>query len=310
MWLGMVKAALGILGGGCSAGAGARRADRAARPVAARLPRAASRSAARTCREAVSLCRWTPPTRCGRRLRPLVVALVAVRLAVRAARRGEEGTRPAPASPSGRPPGARAAVFRVAVVVLALIVLALATATGLGSPSPPGDLTVRFLDIGQGDATLIQHGDGATVLFDGGPAGGRGLPPAARRGRAGGSTSPSPRIIARPSGRPPRASSSGTPIRLLLDDRLRHPRPRTASRLRDEADAAGIRIVQAHAARSSASAAEILILGPPPPARRPPPEDPNPRGVAAIVCRAPSTSALGRRRVDAILDSRAARSRR
>ena len=28
---------------------------------------------------------------------------------------------------------------------------------------------MRFLDVGQGDATLIQHPDGAAVLFDGGP---------------------------------------------------------------------------------------------------------------------------------------------
>ena len=42
--------------------------------------------------------------------------------------------------------------------------LALATRT----PQPPTDLTVSFLDIGQGDATLIQHGR-AAVLVDTGP---------------------------------------------------------------------------------------------------------------------------------------------
>ncbi len=35
-------------------------------------------------------------------------------------------------------------------------------------PQPPHDLTISFLDIGQGDATLIQHGR-ATVLVDTGP---------------------------------------------------------------------------------------------------------------------------------------------
>ena len=35
-------------------------------------------------------------------------------------------------------------------------------------PDPPHDLTISFLDIGQGDATLIQHGD-AAVLVDTGP---------------------------------------------------------------------------------------------------------------------------------------------
>jgi competence protein ComEC len=38
-------------------------------------------------------------------------------------------------------------------------------------PQPPRDLTVSFLDVGQGDATLIQHG-AAAVLVDTGPAGG------------------------------------------------------------------------------------------------------------------------------------------
>jgi competence protein ComEC len=36
-------------------------------------------------------------------------------------------------------------------------------------PAPPDRLTIRFLDVGQGDATLIQHPDGTAVLFDGGP---------------------------------------------------------------------------------------------------------------------------------------------
>ena len=41
-----------------------------------------------------------------------------------------------------------------------------------GSRAPhPGELVVSFLDIGQGDATLLQHG-GVSVLFDTGPPGG------------------------------------------------------------------------------------------------------------------------------------------
>lgn len=36
-------------------------------------------------------------------------------------------------------------------------------------PDPPRKLTVSFLDVGQGDATLIQDGPRAAVLFDGGP---------------------------------------------------------------------------------------------------------------------------------------------
>ena len=41
-----------------------------------------------------------------------------------------------------------------------------------GPPPPaPGELVVSFLDVGQGDATLLQHG-GATLLVDTGPPGG------------------------------------------------------------------------------------------------------------------------------------------
>jgi competence protein ComEC len=59
-----------------------------------------------------------------------------------------------------RPLGALAAA--AAVGATALFVLA------TRAPQPPADLTVSFLDIGQGDATLIQHGR-AAVLVDTGP---------------------------------------------------------------------------------------------------------------------------------------------
>lgn len=41
-------------------------------------------------------------------------------------------------------------------------------ASALGS-GPPDGLTVRFFDVGQGDAALLTTPEGATVLFDGGP---------------------------------------------------------------------------------------------------------------------------------------------
>ena len=52
----------------------------------------------------------------------------------------------------------------------------LATVAGVGVarsrvPSPPAGLVVSFLAVGQGDATLVQHGEHA-ILVDAGPSGG------------------------------------------------------------------------------------------------------------------------------------------
>jgi competence protein ComEC len=50
-----------------------------------------------------------------------------------------------------------------------LVALALAAAAHAAAPpSPPRHLTVDFIDVGQGDATLIRDPTGAAVLFDGG----------------------------------------------------------------------------------------------------------------------------------------------
>ncbi len=59
---------------------------------------------------------------------------------------------------------------RRAAAVLAAGALAAGVVAVLrsGPPEPPRDLTISFLDIGQGDATLIQHG-AAAVLVDSGP---------------------------------------------------------------------------------------------------------------------------------------------
>jgi competence protein ComEC len=80
----------------------------------------------------------------------------------------------APPSPRVRL-AVRASVAAGAAAAIWLAVLA------ARPPAPPRDLTISFLDIGQGDATLIQHGR-AAVLVDTGPAGG----PILRRLRAAG----------------------------------------------------------------------------------------------------------------------------
>ena len=59
----------------------------------------------------------------------------------------------------------------VAVLGVGLAGLALAPALDAKDGPPPGEFVVSFLDVGQGDATLLQHG-GASVLVDTGPPGG------------------------------------------------------------------------------------------------------------------------------------------
>jgi competence protein ComEC len=63
---------------------------------------------------------------------------------------------------SGRAPPRRAVA--AAVFVLPLLVWSSAVSAG-----PPAGLVVRFFDVGQGDAALIQTPQGANVLVDGGP---------------------------------------------------------------------------------------------------------------------------------------------
>ena len=91
-------------------------------------------------------------------------AELAMSLAPGGARGAETARWLAPGGPR-RGRRALAAVAAVPVVGLALVV-----ASGVGSVDPPvrGELVVSFLDVGQGDATLLQK-DGVAVLVDTGP---------------------------------------------------------------------------------------------------------------------------------------------
>ncbi len=67
------------------------------------------------------------------------------------------------------PPAVRRGLsLRTATAFAALGFTWWVTSASHGAPPPPNTLRVTFLDIGQGDATLVQHG-AAAVLFDAGP---------------------------------------------------------------------------------------------------------------------------------------------
>ncbi len=68
---------------------------------------------------------------------------------------------------------------RSATAVAAAIVPVVVWASALGS-GPPDGFTVRFFDVGQGDAALLTTPEGASVLVDGGPERDRS-PPSSRR---------------------------------------------------------------------------------------------------------------------------------
>lgn len=69
-----------------------------------------------------------------------------------------------------RLPGAARRGARIGIALATLTGCVAAIALHRGPPGAPQDLTISFLDVGQGDATLIQHGATA-VLVDSGPPG-------------------------------------------------------------------------------------------------------------------------------------------
>jgi competence protein ComEC len=99
----------------------------------------------------------------------LAATIVAARAVVRRATAG-------PVRLGGAGPGSssagrgRAAVLAAAAAAVVLLVATSSTG-GAAPPPAPGELVVSFLDVGQGDATLLQH-DGSAVLVDTGPPGG------------------------------------------------------------------------------------------------------------------------------------------
>jgi competence protein ComEC len=177
-----------------------------------------------------------------------------------------------------RLPRGRKLAFSVAGVALVALVLA----HGLAPAGPPATLTVTFLDVGQGDATLVQHPDGSAVLFDGGPPEGG----VARLLRRAGVRRLSAVVMTHAS----RDHHGGLaevverfPVDLLLDGGDR-TRDRDFHAVVAAARARGVRRIAAIAPLTlHAGSLRIDVLSPAPRPPGPPPEDPNPRAVVAVV---------------------------
>ena len=178
---------------------------------------------------------------------------------------------------------ARVASRRVLAGAALLLVAAIVLVGGpVVSPAAPDRLTVSFLDVGQGDATLIQHPDGSAVLFDGGPVDAR----VARLLQQAGIDRLSAVVATHAS-----ADHHGGlaevirrfPVDLLLDGGDGTPDP-DFRRLLSEARERAVPVAAARAGQElRAGGLAISVLSPPPRPPGPPPEDPNPRAVVAIV---------------------------
>jgi competence protein ComEC len=173
---------------------------------------------------------------------------------------------------------------RTALATAAAVALLAAAAPALDGPDPPGRLTVRFLDVGQGDSTLIQHPDGTAVLFDGGP------PEAgvARLLRKAG-VERLALVVATHASRDHHGGLVEVlerfPVDALLDGGDGTADPAFRALLR-EAESRGIRRIPATAPlslRLAGGALRIELLSPPPRPPGPAPEDPNPRAAVALV---------------------------
>lgn len=171
---------------------------------------------------------------------------------------------------------------RVALAGCMAAALALGAAHTLGPDPPPATLTVSFLDVGQGDATLVQHPDGSAVLFDGGPPEGGVLGLLRRAGVR--------RLSALVLTHASRDHHGGLlevvralPVDLVLDGGD-GTRDRSYRAVLGAVRARGTPVRAALAPLAvTAGGVTIDVLSPRPRPPGPPPEDPNPRAVVAVV---------------------------
>jgi competence protein ComEC len=172
---------------------------------------------------------------------------------------------------------------RTAAVALVAALAAAGWRVGTAPGRAPDRPTVSFLDVGQGDSTLIQDGAGASVLFDGGPPEARVYRLLHERG-----VSHLALMVATHQSRDHQGGLHEVLERIPTEALLENgygTRDRDFRRLLVEARERGVRIVTARAGQVfRVGRLTVRILSPPPrPAGTPPPDDPNPIGVAAIV---------------------------
>lgn len=152
-------------------------------------------------------------------------------------------------------------------------------------PAPPRAFTVSFLDVGQGDATLVQDPSGAAVLFDGGRpearvvrllrrAGVRRLAMAVATHQSADHHGGLREVIER------------VPVGVLLENGAGTRDPTFHALLR-EARRRGVRVIAGRAGqRFRLGATVVRVIGPRPlPPGAPAPADPNERALVTLVSR-------------------------
>ena len=205
-------------------------------------------------------------------------AIAAAALAVRrSAQRAEPTVTPALASWRRAP-----ARLRRAAIACASLAAGVALAAWTATPAPPDQLTVSFLDVGQGDATLVQAPGGVAVLFDGGPPEGR---VAAQLKRAG--VRRLSLVVMTHQSRDHHAGLQEVverfPVDTLVENGDGTP-DRSFWRVVETARKRGARIVKGGGEqRVTAGGLTVRVLGPSPRPPGPAPEDPNPRALVTVV---------------------------
>jgi competence protein ComEC len=180
-----------------------------------------------------------------------------------------------------RVPGPRRLAAGAAVAGAATLALAGWT----GTPGAPDDLTVSFLDVGQGDATLIQAPGGTAVLFDGGPPEARVTRTLHRAG-----VRRLAMVVMTHQSRDHHAGLQEVVDRYPVDTLVENgdgTRDASFWKIVETARRRGARIVTGTGGQTYrlgvGGRLVVRILGPPPRPPGPPPEDPNPRALVTVV---------------------------